>query len=663
MKKFISLLLVTVMSIMCFSAVTVSAEDTAAGLTLPFTDDFSGAQKDNMTVSWLRKYKSNPYIDKNLDSLSSEKTSNTLWAWGTTAFGLNLPSITSGVVLFSFDIDPQTFATKPNSEKDERTLRMYVGGDTLSDSNINALEQTNRAAGFEIKKDNGKTDKYFHGGWGTGFRGNSDDKCDTNGWRHVDVVVDMTNRTLTTYLDNKSLNPIINKLPENFSEIKSLFFVYNLEATNTAFIDNVNIVKNPVMSVTNVEANEAAKYVDVAFNYDVTNEISVSDITINNANNNERAIVTKVEKPSAKVIRAYYNNLNGGNYTININNVSSLVGNISVSKSFRTALAYLSEDFANATISDVTTNATDILIKKTINDWLGIDKQTNATVSISDDKQLVVTGGNSGNWQQVICMNLLGNTYTENQAFINIYKAIRKGGVNGGTFTAGTTYTGKLSYEFDMKMDKGTAVMYSGGRRIFRANVDSGSANGFYAGTSEKIDSISPNKTYKIKVVFDFEKKEVEYYINGKHMSKKIADNIYDKGNLSDVDVFTRLYFGVYNGVTATFDNFMIKYYADNCNVQNLKVSSEGTTYTVTGEIINLSADDIGSAVIFALYDNDNGLVDAKLIEKPTLGFGQTVLNETYTLAEGTSFASGKVFIWDINNSIRPLCNAEDLNN
>ena len=97
--------------------------------------------------------------------------------------------------------------------------------------------------------------------------------------------------------------------------------------------------------------------------------------------------------------------------------------------------------------------------------------------------------------------------------------------------------------------------------------------------------------------------------------------------------------------------------------MQNLKVSSAGITYTVTGEIINLSDNEVGSAVIFALYDKDNGLVDAKLIKKPTAGFGQTALNETYILTEGTTFASGKIFIWDMNNSIRPLCNAKDLNN
>lgn len=658
MKKFISLLLVTVMSIMCFSAVTVSAEDTSSTITLPFTDDFSGARTDGMTNYWLRGATSNPFIDKNNATLSpGETTTNTLWAWGNATFGLNLPSITSGTVLFSFDIDPQTIATNATPESLDRTLRMYVGGGTLTSDNLSKAETDanfSKAAGFEIKKDKDATKKYFHGGWGTGFRGDTENECTGKGWRHIDVVVDMDNKTLAAYLDNKILNSG-NKLPDTFTGVNSLLFVCAL-GNSTAFIDNVNIVKNPVMSVTNVEANEAAKYVDVAFNYDVTNEISVSDITINNANNNERAAVTRVEKPSAKVIRAYYDNLNGGNYTININNVSSLIGNISVSKSFRTALAYLSEDFEKAEI-----NTTD----KTVNKWMKIENNS-ADVSITDGK-LVVKGGSGSGWEQVILMNLLGNTYTENQAFMNIYKAIREGGVNGGTFKAGTTYTGKLSYEFDMKMDQGTVVMYTytaaGGRRIFRTNVDPGSANGFYAGTSEKIDSVSANTTYKIKVVFDFEKREVEYYINGKHMSKKITDTIYNGGNLSDVDVFTRLYFGVYNGVTATFDNFMIKYYADNCNVQNLKVSSEGTTYTVTGEIINLSADEIGSAVIFALYDKDNGLVDAKLIEKPTLGFGQTVLNETYTLAEGTSFTRGKAFIWDMNNSIRPLCNAKDLNN
>ena len=656
MKKIMSLLLVIVMSVMCFSVVTVSAEDTSSTITLPFTDDFSGTRTKDMTSYWLRKADSNPFIDKNNTTLSSETTTNTLWAWGDATFGLNLPSITSGVVLFSFDIDPQTIATNA-AEAVERTLRMYVGGETLTNDNLPTAGTSanfSKAAGFEIKKAANATDKYFHGGWAKGFRGNNDDKCDSKGWRHVDVVVDMDNSTLATYLDHKILNAG-NELPDTFTGVNSLLFVCAL-GTNTAFIDNVNIVKDPVMSVTSVEANEVGKYVDITFNYDVTNEISASDISINNSDNNENITVTKIEKPSANVIRAYYNALNGGNYTININNVSSVVGNVSVSKSFITALAYLSEDFENAEI-----NTTD----KTINKWMKIDNNS-AVVSITDGK-LVVEGGSEGSWEQVIEINPLGNTNTENEAFINIYKAIRKGGVNGGTFTAGTTHTGKLSYEFDMKMDKGTAVMYTytsaGGRRIFRANADSNAANGFYAGTSEKIDSISANKTYRIKVVFDFENQTVEYYINGKYMCKKITDTIYNGGDLSGVDIFTRLYFGVSNGATATFDNFMIKYYADNCNVQNLKVSSAGITYTVTGEIINLSDNEVGSAVIFALYDKDNGLVDAKLIKKPTAGFGQTALNETYTLTEGTTFASGKIFIWDMNNSIRPLCNAKDLNN
>ena len=657
MKKIMSLLLVIVMSVMCFSVVTVSAEDTSSTIILPFTDDFSGekTQGGNLTEHWLRGAAGNPRIDMNNAALSLETTKDTLWAWSDARFGLNLPSITSGVVLFSFDIDPQTIVK--NTETDERTFRMYVGSEALTADNLSTAATANnirKAAGFEIIKARNKTDKYFHGGWGTGFIEDTENSCDKEGWRHVDVVVDMDNRTLATYLDHKILNAG-NKLPDGFTGVNSLLFICSLNLS-TAFIDNVSIVKDPVMSVTSVEANEAAKYVDITFNYDVINEIAAQDVIINSANNTESVAVTKVEKPSAKVIRAYYNNLNGGNYTININNVSSVVGNVSVSKSFITALAYLSEDFENAEINTT---------YKTVNKWMKIDNNS-AVVSITDGK-LVVEGGSEGSWEQVIKINPLGNTNTENEAFINIYKAIRKGGVNGGTFTAGTTHTGKLSYEFDMKMDKGTAVMYTytsaGGRRIFRANADSNAANGFYAGTSEKIDSISANKTYRIKVVFDFENRTVEYYINGKYMCKKITDTIYNGGDLSGVDIFTRLYFGVSNGATATFDNFMIKYYSDNCKVQNLKVSNSNTTYTVTGEIINLSDNEVGSAVIFALYDKDNGLVDAKLIKKPTAGFGQTALNETYILTEGTTFASGKIFIWDMNNSIRPLCNAKDLNN
>lgn len=650
MKKIMSLLLVIVMSVMCFSAVTVSAEDVSSNITLPFTDDFSGEriQDGNLTEHWLRGAAGDPRIDMNNDTLSLERTTNTLWAWSDARFGLNLPSITSGVVLFSFDIDPQTIVD--NTETEERTFRMYVGSEALTADNLHLPATANnirKAAGFEIIKARGKTDKYFHGGWGTGFIEDTENSCDKKGWRHVDVVVDMDNRTLATYLDHKILNAG-NKLPDGFTGVNSLLFICSLNLS-TAFIDNVNIVKDPVMSVTSVDANEAAKYVDITFNYDVINEIAASDVIINSANNTESVAVTKVEKPSANVIRAYYSNLNGGNYTININNVSSLFGNISVSKSFITALAYLSEDFSNAAI-----NGTDI------NEWLMISNG-NAEISITGDGKLAVTGRDGSSWEKVVKINPLGNKSTENQAFINIYKAIRKGGFDGGTFTAGTTYTGKLSYEFDMEMDGGTAVMYTDGIRIFRANAGSVvAANGFHAGTNTKIDSMSANTVYKIKIVFDFENQQTEYYFNGKKKNVKFVLN--DSGSLSGADIFTKLYFGISNGATVKFDNIMIKYYADSCNVQNLKFTSEGTTYKVTGELINLSDNEIGAAVIFALY-NGNYLVNAKLIEKPVSGFRQTILNEKYTLPENTTYTSGKVFIWNMSNSIRPLCNSEDLIN
>ena len=130
MKKIMSLLLVIVMSVMCFSAVTVSAENVSSNITLPFTDDFSGekTQGGNLTEHWLRGATGNPRIDMNNATLSPETTTNTLWAWSNARFGLNLPSITSGVVLFSFDIDPQTIVD--NTETDERTFRMYVEPDS-----------------------------------------------------------------------------------------------------------------------------------------------------------------------------------------------------------------------------------------------------------------------------------------------------------------------------------------------------------------------------------------------------------------------------------------------------------------------------------------------------------------------------------------------------
>ena len=133
MKKLVSLLLMVTMIVTCFSAsLTVSADDLTAN-TILLTHDFPGDGTNSAIDSdvWLSKNAaiSAPRVDKNTASLYSETTTGVLWVWSVTEFAHNLTSpITKGKVLFSFDVDPGSFAT--TTETDDRTFEMFV-----SDSN------------------------------------------------------------------------------------------------------------------------------------------------------------------------------------------------------------------------------------------------------------------------------------------------------------------------------------------------------------------------------------------------------------------------------------------------------------------------------------------------------------------------------------------------
>lgn len=641
MKKLISLLM-TVMLVVCFSAtLTVSADEPVAN-NLLLTHDFpgTGSDKDIDFSVWISKAGAGaaPRVDKNAASLYSETTTGVLWAWSDAQFAHNLTTpITDGKVLFSFDVNPGKLAD--TADTGDRTFEMYVGSTDYSVPSTKTSNFTDitKAAGIRLRSNlSSSINSRFEAGWGSSFSGADTVGVSEADWHHVDVLVDMDNKTLKTYLDYKSMKSVTNKI--TIESVNCLIFNSNLVA-NGVLLDNVRIIQNPQMLVTSVEVNEAKKYVDVAFNYDVTNELTAADITIANTNGKENVTVTSVARPSANVVRAVYENLNGGNYTISIGNVSSVAGSTSINESFTAALACIAEDFSNVTYNSTT---------GTINSWMSVVQPDNTTVSTDGGKLTVTTGSSHTAWEKVVYFDLITNT-----DFANIYKAIREGGVDGGTFKAGTTHVGKLSYEFDMTVNTsgGTVVMYDGYRRIFRVNT----SQGFHAGTSEKVDNFATGTTYKVKVVFDFENQKVTYYLDGTStMTTNFTDTIYNSGNkLIDSDMF-KIYFGVYKDNTAVFDNFVIRYTADDCKVQNLKATKDGEAYTVTGEIVNPFNGALGSTVIFALY-NGNEMVDVQMSAKPTAAYGQTALNETFTVPDGVTYTKYKVFVWDMKNQLKPL--------
>lgn len=398
--------------------------------------------------NWICQASSNPWIDKNLTHI----TSGVLWAWSTNAnFAYNLKTpVTYGKVLLSFDVNANNLPD--NTDANERYLKMYVCGEKVTSTNIASVDTLNRVGGLNIFKNQPSTEYLFRSGAGeTEFSTTSTKPMDKND-HHFDILVDMTNRTMTTYFDNALWNTA--SLPSGFTSVNALAFKPYLN-TASVIIDNVWIVQNPVMELEAINLNEAFKYVDISFNQPITSALpEANDVVFKNTANDEAVVVTSVTKPAANVIRVNYQDLIAqGKYAISLaNNVESASGGVTVSGSVEAeALIAVAEDFSTAAISGAT-----------INPWLTIKQPDNTTAVIENGRLSVTPSTDHTWWENVVTLTIL-----QNEDFANVYKAIRNGGTAyGNVFTAGTTHLGKLSYEFDVNIPaaNSTIVMLNTGK-------------------------------------------------------------------------------------------------------------------------------------------------------------------------------------------------------
>lgn len=627
MKKITSLLMAVCMLTLCLgTAATVSAE--TATNKLLFEDDFSGDLSN-----WVRKADSNPAIDKNIpEILGGSNTTDVLWVWGDAAFGYNLETpISEGKVVFSFDVDPNKMANYDDAS--ERAFMAFVGGEEITSSNVSSITTLNRLGALSIFKAANSTSSEFRRGWANDFAATDTKAISAAAYRHVDIVVDMDTRYAYTYLDNDKWNTG-NPLPEAFTSVKSLMFNNYLNMAGV-FLDNVKIVQNPTMEIESVEADEASKYVDITFSKVITSELpSVADVTIKNIATGALATVTAVTKPADNVLRvAYSDAIAGGSYTVSIDGAVETVGaSVTVNNQFDVALAVLKEDFSSNTQPA----------------WLKTANAANTTIDTTGGN-FIVTQNSADDWQTVIQMNT-----TADETFANIYKAIRKGGTDGGTFTAGTTQLGKLSYEFDLQINTygGTVVLY-GNDRHFRINT--WSSQGFHAGNSNNLGLYEQNENHKIKVVYDFEAQKISFYIDDAFKAEYAFTALMGESqNITVQDVFN-LKLGVSNGCTAVFDNFVIKYTAAEAKFQDLKLTDSGNrTYTLTGSVVNPFTTSKAVTMIFAAYNGD-ALAYADVYDATTAAYYQTIMNKAFTVSADVTYDSVKVFVWDNFVNMTPL--------
>lgn len=610
--------------------------------TILFEDTFTRAA-GAIGSSWVYQSTSNPWIDKNL----THTTSGVLWAWSTNAnfaYSLKTP-VTYGKVLLSFDFNANNLPD--NTDSNERYLKIYVCGEDVTSANIASVDTLSRIGSLNIFKNQPNTEYLFRSGAGEAEFSTTVTKAMDKNDHHFDIMIDMTNRTATTYFDNAEWNTFT--LPSGFNSVNALAFKANLNTAST-LIDNVRIVQNPTTKIESIKLNEAFKYVDITINQPITSALPmVSDITFKNTAN-DAVVVTSVTKPAANVIRVSYQDLlTPGKYSISLaDKVETAAGDVLINGEVEAkAIIAVAEDFSKTAIDG-----------GAINSWLTIRQPDNTAVMVENGRLSVTPTTDHTQWENVVTLSVL-----QNEDFANVYKAIRNGGTaSGSVFTAETTHLGTLSYEFDVNISaaNSTILMFntSKGTRQFRVYAGSSTNAGFYAGTSQRLTDFAAGQTYSVKVSYDFENQNVSYYIDGILVGTTLfTDTIYnDNKTLVDNDMFL-LALGVEKGKTVYFDNIAVTYEAKDYRLQNFDVTSENGGYKVTGAVVNPFNADKDAIVLFAAY-KDGAVVYADLLDASVPAVNQTAIDKVFAVPETVLYDSVKVFAWRDLTTLKPLVTA-----
>ncbi len=460
-------------------------------------------------------------------------------------------------------------------------------------------------------------------------------------WNTARLVFDLGGQKLS-YIINGELKSerLFSEIPDfNKENIFELQFRMPTDCTGF-YLDNVNIgyTETVPSMITEITVGEKA----VEGIAEGVNEYSVS--VFNNVYKNLKAedvLVTLADeyKDSATVKVAISESDNNKYATITVIN-GEFVNTCIVECSGDNSLAALGETFTSTKINGAA-----------INPWMSIKQPDNTTVTIEDGRLKVSVKDTNTWWENTLVMNLISD-----KTFADIYKSIRK----DNTFTAGTTKLGTLSYEFDMNIpESGTTVVLfntaNSGTRHFRINAGASSANGFHAGTSEKLADFAANRTYKIKVAYSFENQNVSYYLDGSLAgTTNFTDTIYNAGKKIDDNDMFGMSLGVAKNTTVYFDNFVVKYEAEDYIMQDFAATKEDGSYKVSGAVVNPFDKVNGAVVMFAAYKND-ALVYVDLVDATTQAFEQTVVDETFSVPAGTDYDNVKVFAWRDFASCTPL--------
>lgn len=657
MKKMTSLLLAVVMLVGTFCALPVFADGTSATVENYdlFHDDFSYGNGSRFNLgehsadhSWTTIVDSSPALDFNGNQLLSgdTATNDVLWVWSTNPFAKNFENaVTSGKVLVSFDIKPYKTSGTAENMVDVLVASCDLEKDGTS-SNLSTLKiagVTAQAAGGIRLWTNG-TDWKFCAGWadsgegkkGAGFVGKdsaSTKVAEAGKWYNASFLVDLDNQTVTSYINGEKLDTATNKM--GISSIKSLIF--DLQASNTwAHIDNVKVIQNPVMKVESVKTIEDKGIVDVKFTGDVTDDTVTATLkkgteTVEGVTATVNGDTVRVKAPAALAL--------GKDYTVEMT-VNSSLGTCNACESFKTALACVSEDFTDAA-------ATESGNSYKVGSYI-----TSKVAPTFADGVMTIKNTDSSIWSEVF--SFAAPTSVPENEFIKIVRSIRhaddkKDGYNA--FTASTTNLGTLSYEFDVKADTGTLLIYKNtrisrmlvGTAIFAGNADGNNTN-------YKVSDFAANTWYHVKVDFDFAAQTVTYTVNDtSSKTTNFSDTIYESTNtLNGVDMFSSISFGVASETTAQYDNFVVKYTADEPIVQNVNV----TDGALKGQIVNPFDTGFDAYVMLGEYDSDNKLVNVDFDKVTVEAYGQNELEQSLTgTADGNTLKS---FIW-YANGLKPI--------
>lgn len=555
MKKIISAILALSMTVLNFTALTLNVGAVAnSGETVIIDDDFESTNSwgdDRYIYSWV-----NPAEKVNMGgeykqvAKLSKNESGTNWI---NAFGKSFDkAYTDGKVLISFDTFCDAYSRFGDNHHENRSY-MFLNFYQNTGSSYNDLAAQVKRTPFAID---------YKSALSTLGLGAIDMSNRTNGigtnvkmelkqWYHIDVLVEFGGK-VKSYIDGVNVSEM--ETPADFTSLGAIAFSGQLNGAGTDFrIDNLKAIHNPdTLNICDLEVNETEKTVQVEFNRTLLSgqKFTSENVFIKRLGSAVSEVsVSEVELSGNTLLVKYEGEfLPGREYKVVIEDgVKDIFNNVCVIEECFNSTANPSlfesktegfEDLADGSLPE------NLSENKS---WVGADIKY---IESRDGKGIKLTKENATAGTHIYASHYLP------------VKNNKKG---------------RLTYSFDTYLrSKDTAPhmrgMINGSFYLFTTNNHNGALT---FNNKDTIATLPKDAWVNLKFVFDYGKKQIEYYVENELVKTVEFNDIVKYGETSG---------GEFKGDFSSFDfiTYIAKDQSANRYLDNLYVSYDEYRPTVS---------------------------------------------------------------------------------